>query len=230
MIVECASELLSNLDFFSQCSQDEPTLVGFAEKLQTLPRTGAAAEATCKLAMLLAASRYDRDFDHTALEAVDQWVSTTSGEAHEFAIGFKAQARWSLGELDEAVKTAELLVSLLKAPRAKANARLDLAYYKAERFFTACAADEAEAVLIQKLLKKVPKSPDMRKQMSVEDTKGAVMIMTATTVHQVTAGLRCCEKAWAWAQANPDYTELFSGFYDLHAERAKRQLKVLTEA
>lgn len=227
-IAECAKILLEKLDHFSECHQEDIELNIFVDKLAALTKVAGQSRSTCSLAMLLATSRRDRDIDEIALEAINNWVNTAKGDERVKAVGFEAQACWSLGELDRAVKAAEQLVSLYTTPADKAFARLDLAYYKAEQIFSSGAPSSPAAIeKVRNLLKNIPKASCERTQMSMNDTKGAVLIMTATSVHDVTKGIKLCEKAWNWAQQTPDDIELFRGFFSLHRERGNRQLKAL---
>lgn len=230
VMAELAADLLSEHSHYSTCDQADPRLVEFVRKWAVVRQQPDYAKDANKLLMMLAVSREDRELDQMALGSVSDWVASLPADKVGAGLLHKAEAHWSLGFLDKAIEMAQAGLEMTAPQRTRASACGDLAYYMAERLYLdpnrSTAAEELKK--INSLLSRLPQTVDERRKMSLCDTRGAIRIMTATSLHDVTKGLRLCEQAWSWAQTNADYMELFYLYFSLHEERARRKITMLT--
>jgi hypothetical protein len=63
--------------------------------------------------------------------------------------------------------------------------------------------------------------------MSLQDSVGAIKIMTAPTADEVFEGRQMCSESRKWAVAHDRDMEVFEDFYRLHTERARRRIQEL---
>ncbi|HEX8365026.1 MAG TPA: hypothetical protein VF603_07065 [Allosphingosinicella sp.] len=229
-ISDMASALLGGRDYFAKCPENDPLLVALLDRWKRVNSTTGECRVVSRFMVLLALVRTARDFDSEAIETIESWIErSTSNEERAGALTYKALALWALGDLARAIDAARVAVRYLDDNGLKSRKfRANLAYYVAEHFFISKnAAAGASAPEVEDFLKMRFTGEDERNRMSILDTRGAVLIMTATDAEQVWQGQRLCDKARKWAQKHGEDKAVFELFYELHERRARRRLSEL---
>jgi ppGpp synthetase/RelA/SpoT-type nucleotidyltranferase len=225
-VAELAKTLIKFREHFAACAEQDRKLGRLVARWRKISAKSGPSRATCRFISLLAAIREDSDFDATAYEEINTWLSKSGGgQEHTRRLALKMMAQWALGDLDDAVATGdELLAYAEKNGLAVHGARINIAYYRAERAFATlagCAAEELEVV--ERLAAGWDSTSDDRVRMSRQDSVGAIKIMIGKTDAEIRAGEDLCQQALEWAEGRKEDTEVFRAFHELHSQRAARR-------
>lgn len=224
--VSLATQLLSNRDYFSDCTTDDQSLIQILEKWQLAREANGNYQSSCRFMTVFALLRNSRDFDNEALGALDEWLDVaTDIKDRARALSFCALTNWALGYLAEAIDNARTLVIHVEQHGMKTStAKWNLAYYLAEQCYVTKNA-QLHVEELDQLVNEAETIEDERQRMSFCDTLGAIKIMTATDRNTIFEGQRLCREAYQWAVKSEGDQPIFQLFYDLHETRAVNRLQ-----
>jgi ppGpp synthetase/RelA/SpoT-type nucleotidyltranferase len=233
-IAALANKLLKAKEKILDCDANSPQLVAFTSRWKKIVAKMGYCRETCRFIILLASIRHDNDFDELALDAVEQWVrGSTDIKQKARATSFLALSNYILGYIDAAIENGRNDVKLkVQAKSPAALARINLAYYLAEKIFVSPPKAKNAQILkeIKMLLKELPRrAENVQLSASFKDSEGAIKIMTAKRPEEVYAGLQLCDKARKLV-AKTKGAKVFNVYYELHARRAQAKLSELQDA
>jgi ppGpp synthetase/RelA/SpoT-type nucleotidyltranferase len=228
--VEWYRTVVDKRDHLAICGDNDPELIALVDAWRDKIDGGKRSHTACRLILLLALFRQSSTAAWSTFEAIEDWVaSIEEPEAKLKAMRFKATSHWVLKAHDEAIEISRKIIYEAKNHGLPLlTAKIDLAYYLAERCFMREGHCSPElAAEIEDLIDGWDEEPNERALMSRKDSIGAIRIMTATTADQAFSGQQLCQQAKEWAAANSPDADVFENFYKLHAERARRRIQEL---
>lgn len=229
-VAKISQALLKDREYFTSCAEDDPALVRLFHSWKNIHAKVGESRPVCRFIVLLALIRGGSDYENDAIETIDTWIdSAPDGQGKAGAMSFKALALWALGDLFEAISAARDAVSYSESKGLDTvTGRTNLAYYLAEEFFRSGSKSKEDRNAIQDLISAAAEVEDLRRRMSLLDSRGAVQIMIGETAPEIYEGVSMCEEAQKWsASSTPDKT-VFQLFFELHERRARRRLQELT--
>lgn len=226
---DLAVRIESRADYISSCKFDDPEFADIIGRWHELKNNNGLSKSACRLIVYAALWRKTRDLDEIALDAVDTWLDQIN-DPKELAsgLGFKALCYWILDDFDQAINIGEEWIRFVEAQNFvepdlsyhRASALLDTAYFRAERLYLNPSDNKITKIeeenRILEMLNAAPVAENERDRMVDQDTRGAIIVMIASTLEQLLEGRKLYHDAYLWSRQSKPDIEVFDDFYAHH--------------